>query len=241
MPAEDPLELAGQWARELDRHGVERAALIASIPGDEYSVAAAIGAHASRFFGYFMVNPLAPGAAATVEAALAAGLRGLCFFPAMHRYSMHDERAVALLEIAAARGGCLAFVHCGVLSVGVRAKVGLPSQFDMRFSNPLDLHALALRYPQLPFVVPHFGAGLFREALMLCDSVSERLPRYFEQQHMDEVSGAGVLPGLGLPARVGCRRTGTIVVRDGFFVLSAWVASGDLRRAGRGARWVGHR
>jgi hypothetical protein len=26
-----------------------------------------------------------------------------------------------------------------------------------------------LRYPNLPFVVPHFGAGYFREALMLAD------------------------------------------------------------------------
>jgi predicted TIM-barrel fold metal-dependent hydrolase len=39
----------------------------------------------------------------------------------------------------------------------------------MRFSNPLDLHALALRHPKLPFIVPHFGAGYFREALMLAD------------------------------------------------------------------------
>jgi hypothetical protein len=39
----------------------------------------------------------------------------------------------------------------------------------MRYSNPLDLHAVALRYPKLPFVVPHFGAGFFREALMLAD------------------------------------------------------------------------
>ena len=168
MPPEDPAALGGRWMSELDRHGVERAALIASLPGDESSVAAAIAAHPSRFFGYFLVNPLAPGALATVEAALAAGLRGLCFFPAMHRYSMHDERAVAILEIAAANGRAVAFVHCGVLSVGVRAKLGLPSPFDMRFSNPLDLHALALRFPKLPFVVPHFGAGMFREALMLC-------------------------------------------------------------------------
>lgn len=169
LPAEDPVLLADRWVRELDRHGVARAALIASVPGDVDSVAAALAAHPARFSGYFMVNPSAPGAVQAAESALAQGLRGLCFFPAMHRYSMHDERAVTLLELAASRGNCLAFVHCGVLSVGVRGKLGLPSQFDMRFSNPLDLHALALRFPQLPFVVPHFGAGMFREALMLGD------------------------------------------------------------------------
>ena len=64
------------------------------------------------------------------------------------------------------------FVHCGVLTVGVRKKLGLPSPFDMRFSNPLDLHAIALRHPKTAFIVPHFGAGFLREALMLADLCS---------------------------------------------------------------------
>ena len=39
----------------------------------------------------------------------------------------------------------------------------------MRFSNPIDLHSIALRFPDLNFVIPHFGAGYFREALMVAD------------------------------------------------------------------------
>src|SRR5205807_604101 len=92
-----------------------------------------------------------------------------CFFPAMHRFSMTNERVTPLLELAAAKPGRLAFVHCGVLSVGVRKKLGLPSHFDMRYSNPIDLHAIALQFPRLPFVIPHFGAGYLREALMVSD------------------------------------------------------------------------
>ena len=38
--------LAARWTSELDAHGVARAALIASVPGDEASVAAAVAAHA---------------------------------------------------------------------------------------------------------------------------------------------------------------------------------------------------
>jgi predicted TIM-barrel fold metal-dependent hydrolase len=87
----------------------------------------------------------------------------------MHRYSMHDDRARRIVEIAAAVPGTAVFVHCGVLSVGVRKKLGLPSPFDIRFGNPLDLHAIALGYPQVPIIIPHFGAGLFREALMVAD------------------------------------------------------------------------
>ena len=51
--------------------------------------------------------------------------------------------------------------------MGVRSKLGLPSKFDMSLSNPLDLHSVALEHPAANFVLPHFGAGFFREALML--------------------------------------------------------------------------
>ena len=148
---------------------MKRAALIASVPGDEASVAAAVRAFPERFYGYFMVDPTAAGAAERIQTALAGGsLHCICLFPAMHRYSIQDERVRPILE-SAAHAGAAIFVHCGVLTVGVRAKLGLPPPFDMRFSNPIDLHPVALAFPKLRFVVPHFGAGYFREALMLCD------------------------------------------------------------------------
>ena len=170
LPGDDPEPLAASWIQELDHHGVAKAALIASVPGDHASVIVAVQRFPQRFFGYMMVNPAAPNAGTYVERALESGhMHALCFFPAMHRYSIQDDRVGKLLDLAAAKPGTIAFVHCGVLSVGVRKKLGLPSLFDMRFSNPIDLHAVALRYPHLRFVVPHFGAGYFREALMLCD------------------------------------------------------------------------
>jgi predicted TIM-barrel fold metal-dependent hydrolase len=170
LPEEDPERLADAWVHELDRRGVERAALIASVPGDAASAGAAVRKYPTRFHGFAMVNPTAPDAVSEAERALGEGnVRGICFFPAMHRYSIQDDRAIALLDLLAANPPAIAFVHCGVLSVGIRKRLGLPSLFDMRFSNPIDLHAVALRYPRIRFIVPHFGAGYFREALMLCD------------------------------------------------------------------------
>src|SRR5262249_8403638 len=168
-PPPDPADLAELWTRELDRHGVSRAALIASVPGDEPSVAAAIARFPERFYGYFMLNPLAPEALERLEGALAAGLQGICLFPAMHRYSINDPRVQPILQCASSRRRVIIFVLCGVLTVGVRRKLGLASPFDMRYSNPIDLHPTALLHPKLQFVIPHFGAGYFREALMLCD------------------------------------------------------------------------
>src|SRR4029450_13949909 len=43
-------------------HGVSRAALIASVPGDEVSVTEAVRHAPDRFVGFFMVNPLAEDA-----------------------------------------------------------------------------------------------------------------------------------------------------------------------------------
>lgn len=161
--------LAERWVVELDRHGVDRAALIASLPGDAGSVAKAVALHPSRFVGFFMLDPTRDDAVAYATRALDEGLRTICLFPAMHRYAFHDERVARVFELAAARPGTSVFAHCGVLSVGVRKKLGLPSPFEMRFGNPLDLHAPALKFSNVPIVIPHFGAGLLREALMVAD------------------------------------------------------------------------
>jgi uncharacterized protein len=162
--------LADRWIAELDRHGVGRAALIASAPGDHQSAAAAVRRHPSRFVGFFMVDPTRPDAEETTAAALSDGaLRTVCLFPAMHHCAIHDPRTQRIVEIAAAHTGAAVFVHCGVLSIGVRKKLGLPSAFDLSLGNPAALTATAARHPKLPFIVPHFGAGFFREAMMAAD------------------------------------------------------------------------
>jgi hypothetical protein len=165
LPPDDPAELARTWAAELDRQGVSRSALIASVPGDAASVGAALAAVPGRFYGYAMTVP----GRADDPLPFANGLQVACLFPGMHCYSLHDPEVQPILAAAACEPGRAVFIHCGVLTVGARKKLGLPSPFDMRFSNPLEIHALALRYPHLPFIVPHFGAGMFREALMLAD------------------------------------------------------------------------
>ena len=162
-------DLGDRWAVELDRHEVSRAALIASIPGDAVSVAEAVAHHPHRFVGFFMHNP----AAASADAALARALkelhmRAVCLFPAMHGYRLDDEAVEGVFKAAATHGAAV-FVHCGVLTVGVRQKLGLPSRFDLRLGDPLALARMATGFPQVPVIVPHFGAGFFRESLIAAD------------------------------------------------------------------------
>ncbi|MBI3698681.1 MAG: amidohydrolase family protein [Acidobacteria bacterium] len=168
IPGEDATELAGRWVEELDRHGLKRSVLIASAAGDEGSVADAVRAYPQRLIGYFMLHPLVDHAVERAGRAIERlGLKGICLFPAMHKFSVQNEQLHPIYELAAGRA--VVFVHMGVLSVGVRKKLGLPSLFDMRFSNPIDLHRVALEFPNVNFVIPHFGAGYFRETLMVGD------------------------------------------------------------------------
>jgi predicted TIM-barrel fold metal-dependent hydrolase len=186
-PPEQAEKLAAVWVQELDRRGVAHAALIASLPGDVASVVAAVHAHPERFSAFAMADSVRAWNPAEL-----AEVHAVCLFPAMHRYSIQSDEAKKVFEFARENHKAV-FVHCGVLSVGVRKKLGLPSPFDMRFSNPIDVHAVATSFPSVPIIVPHFGAGYFREALMLADlcpnvyldtSSSNSWMRY-QESHLD--------------------------------------------------------
>jgi predicted TIM-barrel fold metal-dependent hydrolase len=163
-------DLAARWVAEMNRNGVSRAMLIASIPNDTFSVGEAVDIYPDRFSAVYMANPTLPSPDIRFETASAEDhVNGVFLFPAMHRYSLHEQKVWGLVQVLAGHPSALVYVHCGALSIGFRKKLGLASHFDMRFSNPIDLHALASNFPRVNFVIPHFGAGYFREALMVAD------------------------------------------------------------------------
>ena len=168
-PPGTPTELGDRWIAELNANAVTRAALIASVPGDAVSVAEAVAHQPHRFVGFFMHNPLGLDSAAALERALKdLQMRAICLFPAMHGYRPDDESVETVFRSAAEHGATV-FVHCGVLTVGIRKKLGLPSRFDLRLGDPLAVARMALGFPEVPVIIPHFGAGYFREALMAAD------------------------------------------------------------------------
>lgn len=168
LPTPDHTALGRRWIQEMDKHGLDRMVLIASLPGDEDSILAAVRAFPQRIIGYFMLDPTRADAAERTKKALADGLRGVCLFPAMHHFHVWEERCYPVYE-AAQEARAIVFTHFGILKIGVRDKLGMPSRFDMRFSNPIDLHRVAKDFPKTTFVMPHFGCGFLREALIVGD------------------------------------------------------------------------
>ena len=166
FPPTDPAGLAERWVEELDRHRVDSMVVMASVPGDEASVDIAGKVSGGRLVPFFMVDPTAADAPGRVERAFEdMSLKAMALFPAMHHFHLWDERLTPLIDCAR-RSGAAVFVHCGVLKLGIRDKLGLESPFDLRFANPVDLNGIARAFPDVPFIVPHFGGGFFRELLM---------------------------------------------------------------------------
>lgn len=170
IPPADPVELGAEWVEQMQKYEVAGMLLIASVPGDESSIAAALKRWPDRIAGGFFFDPTQPDVEARARRAFdELELSVACLFPAMHRYSVAECEGVRVVASLAEERGKAVFVHCGVLSIGVRKLLGLQSRFDLRYCNPLDLHVVAREFERARFIIPHFGAGMFREALMVVD------------------------------------------------------------------------
>jgi predicted TIM-barrel fold metal-dependent hydrolase len=165
LPDADPLAHARRWLAELDHNDVQRAVIFASLPEEAADVARARALAPERFSALSVLNPAAEGSVERAATLLEQGFRGFLFFPSLHHYSIDEPRIAPVLERLNARHA-LALVHCGVLKIPLRDRFGLPRVYDMRYANPLAIIPAANAFPRVRFVIPHFGAGLFREALL---------------------------------------------------------------------------
>jgi predicted TIM-barrel fold metal-dependent hydrolase len=161
FPAPEPPgtdeEMADRWAREVDAHGLVRVVLLTG--GGNDRLAAAVGAHSGKFIGFAHHDPFAPDAAAELERAVTAlGLRGYKVVAPLHAVRIDDEELLPLWA-AAARLRVPVLIHFGPLRYeGIVAGPNI---------SPLVLQNVARAFPEVPFIVPHFGCGYPQDLLHL--------------------------------------------------------------------------
>jgi predicted TIM-barrel fold metal-dependent hydrolase len=166
LPSEDTAAHLARWTGELDRHGVDHLCTFASVPEEIPAVCEAAALSKGRLSAFAIVDPKAAGAAEKVRGLLEAKkIRGVLVFPAMHHFLIGGAEARPLLEALSDHEAVL-FVHCGLLVVKLRDLLGLPRPQDLAFANPLSVIPAASSFPRVRYVIPHFGAGFFRETLM---------------------------------------------------------------------------
>ncbi len=166
IPGADVAEHTARWLAQMEQNQVAHLCAFASVPEEVPAVCEAAAISGGRISAFALVNPRVDGAAARVRSLLEARkVRGVLLFPAMHHYHLGGPEARPLLDALDEHAG-IVYVHCGVLIVKLRDLLGLPRPQDLSFANPLGVVPAANAHPRAHFVIPHFGAGFFREALM---------------------------------------------------------------------------
>ena len=111
-----------------------------------------------RFMGYANVNPADRRARASVRKAARDGLQGIKLYPSSWRgFHTYDKVCYPVYK-EALKYRLPVFLHFGITIGG---------QADLRHGNPLDIQIPARDFPDLNFIIAHFGAGFFRELLLL--------------------------------------------------------------------------
>ncbi|MFX1415754.1 MAG: amidohydrolase family protein, partial [Promethearchaeota archaeon] len=153
---DEPWDTGELWIQELDRYGISAIGMmIGPESWDEFVEARR--RHPNRFMGYANVNPANDDAAEVVKRAGREKFQGIKLYPSSWDFPVYDERVYPIYE-EALKQKLLVILHFGI-TIG--------NQANLRFGNPLDIQKPAQDFPELNFMIAHFGAGFFREILML--------------------------------------------------------------------------
>lgn len=154
-------ERADRWRDELDRHGIRWINFVTGRSND--LLGEIVQRHPDRFTG-MAHHPLDAGAGAELRRAVdELGLRGYKLLGPMTEIPFEDPSVRDVWEFLAERR-MPALIHFGYLGRGG----GVVSHPRM---SPLSLFDVARDFPEIPFIVPHFGAGYWQDLLALCWSL----------------------------------------------------------------------
>ena len=155
----DDQEASDRWYRDIVEKEIEVVVFVSG--GGNERLAHIVGFHSDRFIGFAHHYPFAPNAADELERALTElGLKGYKILaPSLDR-SISDKKLYPLWTICE-KHGVPVLIHFGIIggAGGVSTHINI---------NPLGLHDVAKEFPQVNFIVPHFGAGYPTELLHLC-------------------------------------------------------------------------
>ena len=152
----DAAAMVQRWHEMLDTAGIAQGVFMGFAPSCDYmrEVCALSG---GRLHAFTSVVPTQADAAEAVRRDVANGFVGVKLYPVVRRFRVNDPAAYEVYR-AAEEMGVPVLIHFG-FSTDPTA--------DLAYGNPLDLNPVARDFPEVSFVVAHFGAGYFREVLAL--------------------------------------------------------------------------
>ncbi|GAA0340527.1 hypothetical protein GCM10008967_33610 [Bacillus carboniphilus] len=163
-PADEPEELKSlplidRWAKEVEHYNLDKMVFLTSKSNDH--LAQQISKYPDQFIG-FAHHPIEDGNARDElkRAVEELGLKGYKLFGPLINRKLHDLSLTPVWEYLAEKR-IPVLIHFGLLG---RAG-GIVEHQNI---NPLAIFNVAREYPTIPIIIPHFGAGYFKELLHLC-------------------------------------------------------------------------
>ena len=152
-------EFARLWVEELDKNKVDRALFLPISGGGHDELDEFVRLHPDRFSAYMMPDdPSKKKVVKELEQRAKSGrFLGIKLYPCVSGISVADERAYPLYEAAGALNIPI-LIHFGIT---------MAPMADYRLTNPMDLMLPSRMFPRTNFIIAHFGAGFFREVLLL--------------------------------------------------------------------------
>ena len=150
-------DIGQKWVDELDKYRIETMGVMVGPEAyDEFKET--LRRFPGRFIGWANINPAEEDAAKKVDQAARDGFKGIKLYPSSWKdLKVYDEPCYPVYE-ACKRNNMLVFLHFGITIGG---------QADLRNGNPIDIQVPSRDYPELSFIIAHFGAGWFREMLLM--------------------------------------------------------------------------
>ncbi len=157
-PPDDDTQ-AKRWADEIDRYGLRAVGFVTG--GGNDHLASIVAKYPGKFIGFAHHYPFAETAADELRRAVnELGLKGYKLLAPMLDRAIEDEAAYPVWE-ACAELNIPVLIHFGIQGGGG----GIAWHENI---NPLKLHNVAKDFPDVNFVIPHFGCAWIRETLQLC-------------------------------------------------------------------------
>ena len=152
-------EYADMWYDEAVAHELARVVFVTGPDND--SLATICHRHPDRFLGLAHHDPCQPGAAEEFERAIIeGGLRGYKTLAPILDWRIDDERYYPMWEVAA-KHRVPVLIHFGMQ--GAAGGIAYNENIDPRY-----LETPAKDFPEVDFVVPHFGIQFVTELLFVC-------------------------------------------------------------------------
>ncbi|MBJ6360406.1 amidohydrolase family protein [Paenibacillus sp. GCM10012307] len=155
----ETIPLIDRWVQELDKYNIAGLNFLTALDND--NMADQISRHPDRFTGFAYHSIEDEGAADELKrAADELGLKGYKLFGPLTGIPFDDPSLDPVWKVLAERK-LPVLIHFGLLGHAG----GIVHHPNI---SPLAIFNTAREYPDIPFIIPHFGAGYFQELLHLC-------------------------------------------------------------------------